>query len=551
MFLEFVKMLKRYTIIIFLLSSFFIYVRIVHRNGGQCTMGNAAKKRKKPLNKKLLAIPAILVCLLLGAAALAGIRSYRHKKYEEQVRLQMETALAEQREAAFGSLAWADYESVFLSMYDSATITENLFTDFRGIPTLKQEYIFDTAEDLNSALDTVFSSGNNITNVFLGLDPFLLYHSLGDDAYELETALESGLLTLADTHPETRFEILLSFPSLEYWSSLGEGKFRISLVLYRVLTDILNTRDNITVHFPSGQEWLIDNPKNYLNDFLLNPEVAHKLFLLAFCDSQLLITEDNADELMDKFFRLLISRRDSPVQYPDLSQWDIVFFGDSVIGNYGGSISVPGAVNGLSDASVFNCAEGGASATGSESGYYSFPAMVNNFLDEALTPPDNNFGRGLESYRTAKHSVKKLCFIINYGLNDYFNGYPLDDPENACNIGTYLGALRTGIATLREHYPNALYVIAGPGQVTIFENGTMLMGESQKPLSVYSEHAKKLSEELDTLYIDLYHDFPGGDVTLDEVLSDTVHYGEYGRYLFARKIIDLLGEQPPLKQIAH
>lgn len=522
-------------------------------------MGKAARERapkgetakKKPLNKKLLAIPAVLVCLLLGAAALAGIRSYRHKKYEEQVRLQMETALAEQREAAFGSLAWEDYGSVFLSMYDSATISEDFFADFRGVPTLKQDYIFDTAEDLNSALDTVFSSGNDITNVFLGLDPFLLYHSLGDDAYELEAALESGLLALADDNPNTRFDILLSFPSLDHWSSLGEGKFRISLVLYRMLTDILNTRDNITVHFPSGQEWLIDNPKNYLSDFLLNPAVAHKLFLLAFCDAQLTVTEDNAGELMDEFSRLLISRRNSPIQYPDLSQWDIVFFGDSVFGNYGGSISVPGAVNGLSDASVYNCAEGGASASGSESGYYSFPAMVNFFLDKTQVPPDNNFGRGLEAYRTARHSVKKTCFVINYGLNDYFNGYPLEDPKDAYDIATYAGALRIGVAALREKYPNALYIIAGPGQVTIFDNGTALMGESQKPLSVYSEHAKRLSEELDTLYIDLYNDFPGGDVTLDEVLLDTVHYNEYGRYLFARKIIDLLAEQPPLKQIAH
>lgn len=508
-------------------------------------------RNKKPIHKKVLAIPVALFCLLLAAAALTGIRSYRHKKYEEQVRQQMEAQLAEQREAAFGSLAWEDYGSVFLSMYDAATISEDFFTNLRGLPTLKQDYIFDTTEDLNSALDTVFSSGNDITNVFLGLDPFLLYHSLDDDIYALEAALESGLLALADANPETGFDILLSSPSLDYWSSLGEGRFRISLALYRMLVDVLSTRENINVHFPSGQEWLIDNPKNYLTDFLLNPEVAHKVFLLAFCDLQLLIDEDNSDELMDEFAELLISRRNSPIQHPDVSHWDIVFFGDSVFGNYGGSISVPGAVNGLSDASVYNCAEGGASAAGSDSGYYSFPAMVNHFLDAAEVPPDNNFGRGLESYRAAKHSVKKLCFVINYGLNDYFNGYLLDNPENAYDITTYAGAMRTGIATLRERYPNALYIIAGPGQVTIFDNGTALLGESQEPLSVYSDHAKMLSEELDTLYIDLYNNFPGDDATLDDVLLDTVHYNEYGRYLFARKIIDLLAEQPPRKQIAR
>ncbi len=505
------------------------------------------------MTKNNLVILISLACflLLIAAGAAVGIRKYRNRELEKQILLQQEEQLKRDREAALASLAEEEYNSVFFSMFSTPSFYEEYFQSFRGLTTLKQEYAFSTTEEINEALDIVFSSGNDVTNIYLGLDPFLLYHTANDDVYELEAALESGLFSHADDHPETVFEIILSFPSLNYWQSLSEGKFRISLALYRMLVDLLNTRDNIIVYFPCGQEWLLDNPANYVADFIPEAPVAQKLFLLTFCDRQLQINEDNKDEMLKEFSDFLLSRRKSSVQYPDLSEWEITFFGDSVIGNYGGSLSIPGAVNGLSGATVYNCAEGGASATRSvTSEYYSFPAMAEFFVNgDDSEIPDSNFGRGTREYRLAKHTVKKRCIIINYGLNDYFSGYLLDNPENAYDTATYAGAMRTGIATLKKRYPNALYVIMGPGQVTIFENGTSLLGDSKEPLTTYSDYAKALSGELGTLYIDLYNDFTNDEITVTDVLSDTVHYNEYGRYLVAKKIIDLLGQQPMSKQV--
>ena len=516
----------------------------------------AMKNRKKPFNKVLLVIPPVLVCLLLGAAALAGIRSNRDKKNEEQLQLQLEMQaelqLAEQREAALAALAEEEYTSVFFSMFSTPYILAEYFEYYTGIPTFKQDYAFSTTEEINEALDTVFSSGNDVSNIYLGLDPFLLYHTANDDIFEMDAALESGLLSHADHHPETVFKVILPFPSLDYWQSLSEGKFRISLVLYRMLTDLMNTRENIIVYFPGDQEWLIDNPGNYVSDFALETTAAHTV-IVSIIAEQFRIDRDDQNEILKNFSAYLLSHRETPTEYPDLSQWEITFFGDSVFGNYSGSLSIPGAVNGLSGAAVYNCAEGGISAAVSTTGnYLSFPLMAELFAigsDSAI--PDKNFSQGAASYRQAKHTVKRRCFIINYGLNDYFVGYLLDNPENPYDASTYAGAIRTGIATLRERYPNALYIIAGPGQITTFDNGTALMGESQTPLSGYSDYAKMLSEELGTLYIDLYNDFPDSDISLDEVLADGVHYNTYGRYLFARKIVDLLAEQPPHKQIGH
>lgn len=503
------------------------------------------------MKKKTLVILISLACFLLLAAVgtALGMHIYQNRELEKQILLQQEEQLNRDRAAAFSSLADEEYSSVFFSMFSTPYILEEYFQHYVGSPTLKQEYAFRTTEEINMALDIVFSSGNDVNNIYLGLDPFLLYHTANDDVYELEAALESGLFSHADDHPETIFQVILAFPSLNYWQSISEGKFRISLVLYRMLVDLLNTRENIVVYFPGNQEWLLDNPANYISDFVLESTAAHKVILLII-SGQLQINEDNKDEMLRQFSNLLLSRREAPLEYPDLSQWEIIFFGDSIIGNYDGSLSIPGAVNGLSDATVYNCARGGVSATSpASSESYSFPTMAEFFVSgDDRDIPDDNFGQGTREYRLAKHTVKKRCIIINYGLNDYFCGYLIDNPENIYDTATYAGAMRTGIATLKKRYPNALYVIMGPGQITNFDNGTSLQGDSMEPLTTYSDCAKALSEELGTLYIDLYNDFTNDEITVTDVLSDTVHYNEYGRYLVAIKIIDLLGRQPMSKQ---
>lgn len=102
----------------------------------------------------------------------------------------------------------------------------------------------------------------------------------------------------------------------------------------------------------------------------------------------------------------------SPATYPDLSDYDLVFFGDSVMGNYKDFASIPGVIGALTGAKVHNLAVGGSSATRSNGENASFNEVVENLLStSSLSLPDDD----------------KLCFVINYGLNDYFEGYPLEN----------------------------------------------------------------------------------------------------------------------------
>mgnify|MGYP000163914339 FL=1 len=61
------------------------------------------------------------------------------------------------------------------------------------------------------------------------------------------------------------------------------------------------------------------------------------------------------------------------------------------------------------------------------------------------------------------------------------------------------------------------------------------------PLVDYYAAALSLSGELDTLYLDLYADFPEAEgLSLSDVVSDGCHYNEYGRFLTGIRFCNIL-----------
>ena len=448
---------------------------------------------------------------------------------------------SQQKDYALDSLTFSKYQSVFLSMYDIHNFSQEDFTTYRGISTLKLNYSFPTAAQVNEAVDTAFSSGNTLTNIYLGLEPYLLWESEGNDILKVREAFENGWFSYVDTFPQISFEVLLPFPSMDYWLSLKEEEVQTRLTLYQQLVGILASRSNITIYFTGDQEWLILNPGNYTGDFAVNESVSQALFLHTFCDGHMQIDNNNSAERLQALSGLISSCRANPAEYPDLSDKEIVFLGDSIIGNYQGSLSIPGVVNALSGATVYNCAIGGTSAAQGEPDGNCFPEMVAEFLSGTPKDADSPFGENVSLYQSDDHTGKKLCFVIDYGRNDYFAGYPVENPEDAYDITTYAGAIRTGIAALREVYPDAAYVLSGPGRVEYFNDGTDVMSAVGSPLVDYYAAALSLSGELDTLYLDLYADFPEAEgLSLSDVLSDGCHYNEYGRFLTGIRFCNIL-----------
>lgn len=435
----------------------------------------------------------------------------------------------------------SDYESVFLSMYDVSSFSNELFTTNKGIPTLQPDYLLRNTNELNEALESAFASGNNITHIFLGLNPFSFRPSSSASA---ETAFlkENDWIAHIDANPHVTFEILFPFPSVEYWLSLTAADRSRILTLYEKAVYLLDTRSNVIMYCAGGEDWLICNPSNYTGSFTVNSQVSEKIFLYTFCDGNFQITSENVSETLLQIQNIIESGDDVPAEYPDLSQYDIVFIGDSILGKDTGTLSFEGIISAFSGASVFNCAQGGSSAAEQTPEKLSFPGIVSEFLAGQPELPDTVYGQSILKYGSFDHSDKRTCFLISFGLNDYFCGLPLDNPSNPADIHTYAGAMRTAITDLQKRYPNALYIIMGPSRITAFQNGTELVN-GKNCLYDYSAAAASLADELGAFHLDLYNEFPDKtESPADVLLADGVHYNEHGRFILSQRIISLISD---------
>jgi len=419
------------------------------------------------------------------------------------------------------------YSAVFLSMYPIETYSTEDYAYFYNTALFRAAYEIPDYGTLRSYMKKIARSGNVITTVYLGICP---------DKVEPEQ-----LAKLFETYPSVVFETVLAYPSADYWRSLSEQEYQNLLSAYTDFLSALPNSPNGHFYLPAQMEWLIANPGNYETDYLVNSSVARCLMLYLNADSSLYLTPDNAASAASGLSQLTERLRTSELPFPDLSDYCIVFFGDSIIGNYTGSSSVPGVVGGLTNASVYNLGYGGNSAALSDEKDITLPGIAESFCkgDLSVLPRDTQVYRGFYSYLDDSPSPENLCFVISYGLNDYFSGYPLagGDPED---IHTYTGALRTAVATLQSSYPDARIILCTPTFVNIFNQGTEPHGNGGNVLEDYVNAALAVAEECNVTALDNFHSLGINAGNQGEYLADQVHLNEAGRYLMGFRIASLI-----------
>lgn len=109
------------------------------------------------------------------------------------------------------------YDSLFVSMHSLSTYSAEDFLTYRGSDTIFANYSPKNLRELSRYLDTALASGNQITSVFLSLDPAILWNSCWKNDSIFDTQLSTFLLSYSDSHPEISFGIFLSSPSLAHW----------------------------------------------------------------------------------------------------------------------------------------------------------------------------------------------------------------------------------------------------------------------------------------------------------------------------------------------
>lgn len=419
-------------------------------------------------------------------------------------------------------LSSESYEGVLLSMHSTENFKEEDFLTYRGLRTAVAAHTLLDTKELSEYLDCVLESGNTLSHIYLCPDPELLWMEAGEKEDKWIQNLDKGLYSYIEANPHITFEILLPYPALAYWLALEEENLETLLTAYHTLVGELSAYPNTMIFFPGFEEWLMVNPDNYTDTlFDANELVTQKLFLYTFCDAAYQITPVNEDFFWESVRATVTRERITPSAYPDLSDWCLVFFGDSVLGNYPGSCSIPGNIAGLSGAATYNYAVGGTCATARPEGSLDFPRNVDRFLAESPSIPED----------------KRLCFLINYGFNDYFTGCPMENPADSLDASTYKGGLRTGISKLQAAFPDADFIIMTPTHTSEFDKGMAVTSETGDILPAYIDATAELAREMGLHYIDNYNNYIITQETLDNYVADGTHPNERGRLAIAVTIM--------------
>ena len=465
-------------------------------------------KQEKRSNPKAKLISAILICL---AAALILLAIFAVKPILQR--------LADQK-----TLRNGEYNSVFLSMFPIDTFDEADFMHFRGDQLAKITTILPNCRTLKSYLNDVSKSGNQLRVLYLGVDP--------------RKVNAAQVLQFRDMFPGVQLEVIPAYRPLSDW--LADPKADETLKAYVDLAQHLLDQQNIRVFSFFAQEWIIANPANYEEGLLLREETARLLYVYTDDLHHCQFTREDFFPRIGDLENLLQEAKSGAYTFPDLSDWDIAFFGDSVIGNYKGSHSIPNLVASLSGANCYNCGWGGTTASGSDPS--SGVNVIKSYFDGILPEiPENvgvqdDFRRKLADAQNA--SGKRELFVLHYGINDYLKGVLLES-EDPYDPNTYCGALRTIIETIRQNRPNASIFLMTPTPLICYHHGEDVGGENCSPLSAFVEAIGKIAREYDLPVQDTYHDvIPIENMT--HLMDGEIHPNEYGRYLIVKEFLRIM-----------
>ena len=415
------------------------------------------------------------------------------------------------------------YDTVFFSMYSIDNYEEDDWMHFRAMDIVKTAYEIPSSQLLQKYLETAKVSGNTITTVYLGIDP--------------KRAKADRLAEMIQQNPGIMFEVILSYPKIDYWMEMGEKRSNDLLQEYQKLAESVVSSTNAHIYLFGGEEWLICNSSNYEDTFCTNAEVSRFLMCNADYQHSYILKADNLQERFGTMKVLLDNYRNNPIEYASAEHMDIVFLGDSVIGNYTNSLSVPEVVSALSGARVYNCGYGGKGAALSETTQVPLPTVVEAIIKEDVTnlPQQEQVSMGVKAFSERTQKDRRLMFVINHGLNDYFCGVPVAS-QDAYDVSSYSGALRVAIENLQKTYPHAQILLITPNFTSYFENGLEKKSEPGGSLEDYAEAAIRLAEEMNIDLLDNFHELPIEPDNWIVYLEDGCHPNERGRFLIGSRI---------------
>lgn len=241
-------------------------------------------------------------------------------------------------------------------------------------------------------------------------------------------------------------------------------------------------------------------------------------------------------------------------------QIQVVTLGDSALALSRDETSIPAQLEDLLGKSVYCAAFGGTCVSRIDKEYrmdYAKDALSLVALSKALAVDDfgvqqtvriresntEYFSAVVDGLELTDFSGVEIVVIL-HGLNDFYNGVPIYNPDDPFDEYTFSGALRSSVAFLRQGNPDVRIVLATPTYTWHLQSG-LTCEEYNAGFGVEEDYIQaeiELAEELGLELVDLYHDmFPHEKwEDWERYTFDGLHPNEAGRELLARAIAERL-----------
>lgn len=247
---------------------------------------------------------------------------------------------------------------------------------------------------------------------------------------------------------------------------------------------------------------------------------------------------------------------------PGDTQYQVVFMGDSIIGNTQDSTSIPVIVEADTGYRVLNAGFGGSCMANIDDELQKTNMQdVLSMNNLAISICNQNFGMQNASIEALDNSnylfyfasvldkLKNTDFesaeilLIEHGVNDYLAGTSLDNSENPYDAYTFGGSIRLNIEMLQKKYPNLRIILVTPTYCVFpaIEGATCENTEfGGGYLNDYVDFEIELAEKLGIEVIDNYHDSEINAQTSGTYLYDGLHPNAEGRKLLGERIASYL-----------
>lgn len=234
----------------------------------------------------------------------------------------------------------------------------------------------------------------------------------------------------------------------------------------------------------------------------------------------------------------------------------IVVLGDSILGQVRDETAVSEQLSALLGQEIFNGAMGGtcASRVNREGRLtYSKDSLSFAMLSRAVALDDFGWQQATrvresttEYFPEVIDDLERIDFsgvdilLVQYGLNDYHAGVPLDNPADLYDPYTFAGAFRSALSAWREACPD-IRIILLTSTYSWYEYSGETCEDKDEGGGILEDYINmeiQVAEEMDVEILDLYHDLYPHENWEDRRLytSDGLHPNEAGRQLLAETI---------------